>query len=187
MKIHYIWAVLLSLVAGIGGGFAGFQIANTNSNPETEPEPEKAAEVAEITPPAPKKEIAAPPTLSDDDIENLIAEVEDGEDRPDIDLEQLAAMEARAQRWANMNADQRRTFRKGLFSALADFEGLEEIEDAAKAGRIDPQKFKIDAEAIADRMEFYTDTMDEKAIKSEVTRTLQSISDQAKSQIKSGN
>ncbi|MGY8643653.1 MAG: hypothetical protein ACKVJU_21485 [Verrucomicrobiales bacterium] len=174
MKIHLLWAVMIAIVAGAGGGMVGFQFAANN---EESPEPVK---VAEVKPPVKKKaaQVAKAATLSDEDIENLIAEVED-DPKPKFDTEKLAEMEARRKRWENMSIDQRRMFRKALFSALAEVDGLEEVEDAVKSGKLDPKVFKFDPEGIADRMEYFADTMDQQSMKTEVTKTLQSIVDQA--------
>ena len=181
MKIHLLWAVLIALVAGAGGGMVGFQFAANNGE---EPEPE-TMEVAAVKPPEKKKtaSVAKPATLSDEDIENLIAEVED-DPKPKFDTERLAEMEARRKRWENMSIDQRRMFRKALFSALAEVDGLEEVEDAVKSGKLDPKVFKIDPEGIADRMEYFADTMDQESMKTEVSKTLQSIVDQANTSLK---
>ncbi len=184
MKIHVLWVTLIAVTAGFAGNWLGFKRATSELSQTDSSEPgEELVEV--IKPPVETKEepVVAPPTLTDEDIEKLIAEVED-DPKPRMDPQKLAELEARRKRWENMSLDQRRMLRKSMFSALAEVDGLEEVEDAVKAGKLDPRTFKIDPEGIADRMEFYADTMDQKAMQSEVTKTLQGIVDQANSQLK---
>ena len=93
-------------------------------------------------------------------------------------------MRARQERWQNMTIEQQRMLRKSMFAALAKVDGLEEVGDAIRKGKLDPRAFRLDPEGIADRMEFYAATMDQQAMEQEVTRTLQDVVDQAREQMR---
>ncbi len=137
-----------------------------------------AAEPQPVPEPDP---LATTPSLSAAEIdallEEMVAETAPPPSPPAMDPE-------RQKRWENMTVEQRRMLRQSMFSALAKVEGLEEVGDAIREGRIDPRQFNLNPEAIADRMEFYADTMDQPAMEAEVTRTLQSVVDQARQQMK---
>lgn len=168
------------IVVGGAAGWVGFRMGQT----EPAPEPVVVKESVEELRPAPvvKDEPDPFPLISDSQIENLIGETEEAaETPPGFDA---AAMEARRERWESMSMEQRRMMRKSMFSALAKVEGLEELGDAMREGRLDPSQFNIKPEEIADRMEIHAELMDEKAMEAEVTSTLQSIVDQARSQLK---
>lgn len=168
------------LVSGAAFGAGGFWIG-TRQSPPPPPAPEPPVAAVE---PEQKKE----PAITDADIDKMLAELAPpAEVRPepspfDPPGFDPAAMEERQKRWDSMSQEQRQLFRKSLFSALAKVDGLEEVGDAIREGRVDPRQFQINPEAIADRMEFYAESMDSAAMEEEVTLTLQNIVDQARSQ-----
>jgi hypothetical protein len=171
--------VASTAVFAVGGlaAWMGFRYGRESAEPVS-PEPVVAETV---TLPAKAKPEPDPlPEITDADIEALIQETETAP-APNPGRE---AMEARQKRWEKMSLEQRALLRKSMFSALAKVEGLEEVGDAIRQGKIDPRSFNINPEALADKMEFLAETMDQEAMETEVSRTLQSIVDQARSQLK---
>ena len=119
--------------------------------------------------------------MSDDDWDDLIGAADAEPAAPAFDPED---MEERRKRFESMTVEQRQMLRKAMFAAMSKVDGLEEIGDGIRQGKIDPRQFKIDMPAIADRMEIHAETMDQAAMEEEVTKTLQEVVDQARSQMK---
>ncbi|MDF1851292.1 MAG: hypothetical protein P1U85_10695 [Verrucomicrobiales bacterium] len=178
MEINVGWIALGGMALAAVSGYTGYRIGV-----QEEPTPVEVAAVVE-TPeplaPAPKPE---PPRedVSMAEIDALLEEaLAEPEPEPEIDEE---AMRARQERWQRMTIEQQRMLRKSMFAALSKVDGLEEVGEAIRDGKLDPRSFRLDPESIADRMEFYADTMDQEAMEAEVTRTLQDVVDQARQQM----
>jgi uncharacterized membrane protein len=171
--------LLCSAMAVLAGGVGYWLHESKKSAPAPEPEPATAR--VEVAAPAPAP--APEPEMTDEDWDSLIAEIEEepASGMPDIDMEDL---EERRARWENMSMEQRRMMRKAMFAALSKVEGLEEVGEAMRQGKIDPRSFSMDPTAIADRLEFHADTMDQEAMEAEVTATLQDLVDQARAQMR---
>lgn len=152
----------------------------------SEPEPVAMVEEAAPAPSKPEPDPFAAESFSDAEIDAMLEDmVADAESAPpEFDPED---MRARQERWENMSLEQRRMMRKSMFAALSKVDGLEEVGDAIREGRIDPRQFNLNPESIADRMEFYADSMDQAAMEEEVTKTLQDVVDQARQQMGGGN
>ncbi len=174
LRISLVWVALGGIaVAGLAG-YTGYRIGIKDKPSEPE--------LAAVEPPdvVPAKQ-APVVKVSDDEIDALLDEVlAEPEPEPQFDA---AEMEARRARWENMTIEQRRMMRRSMFAALSKVEGLEEVGDAIREGKIDPRQFNLDPESIADRMEFFADTMDQESMEQEVTKTLQDVVDQARQQM----
>jgi hypothetical protein len=173
VSVGTVVALCAAMAAAAGG--VGFWLSQANKQKSA---PVVAAAPAEVQPVAPA---AAEPAMTDADWDNLIPDTEAEPAAPAFDAED---MEARRQRFESMTVEQRQMLRKAMFAAMAKVDGLEEIGDAIREGKIDPRQFKIDMPAIADRMEIHAETMDQAAMEEEVTKTLQEVVDQARSQMK---
>ena len=170
--------VLCAAMAVAAGGI-GYWLSQSKKQKAA---PAPAVELAKAEPVTPA---AAPaePELTDEDWDELI-----GGSNSDAELQAPAfdpdEMAARRERWENMTLEQRGMLRKAFGAAMLNVEGMEEVGDAIRSGKIDPRKFQIDLPAIADRMEIHAETMDQEAMNEEVTRSMQSIVDQARAQMK---
>ena len=173
------WAAVGGVAIAAVAGYAGFRIGQSPTEPE--PAPEVVEEVA-VAPSKPEPDPFAANQPSDAEVDAFLEDMlaESAEEPPPFNPED---MQARQERWENMSLEQRRMMRKSMFAALAKVDGLEEVGDAIRQGKIDPRQFNLNPEAIADRMEFYADSMDQTAMEEEVTKTLQSVVDQARSQM----
>jgi len=168
------------LVVGGAAGYVGYRMGQEKAEPVEEPV--AAAEAVKVAPPVVVEDEPNPfPSVSDSDVEEPIAETEP-QMPPGFDPEDMEAMEARRERWESMSLEQRRMMRKSFFSALANAEGIEELGDAIRDGKIDPTQFNIDPNEIADRMEIHAELMDEEGMQSEMSKTLQNIVNQAREQ-----
>lgn len=179
MSINLGWVALVGIAVVGAAAYTGYRIGV-----EEEPPPVELAAV-EVEP-EPVALEPAPPVeeeFSTAEIDALLEEAltEPEPPQPEFDEE---AMRARQERWQNMSIEQQRMLRKSMFAALAKVDGLEEVGDAIRKGKLDPRAFRLDPEGIADRMEFYADTMDQAAMEQEVTRTLQDVVDQARQQMR---
>ena len=168
--------VLCAVMAAAAGGI-GYWLSQSKKKTSA-PVPNVAAATAEPVAPA-----AAPvqAEMTDGDWDDLIGEADAAPAAPAFDAE---ALEERRKRFESMTVEQRQMLRKAMFAAMAKVDGLEEIGDAIREGKIDPRNFKIDMPAIADRMEIHAETMDQEAMEEEVTKTLQKVVDQARGQMK---
>lgn len=178
VRIGLFGAALGAVVVAALSGYTGYRIGVKEA---PAPAPLAAVEepVATSLPAPPQPEPV--PEVSDREIEALLDEVlAEAPPEPQFDQEEMAARQAR---WESMTIEQRRMLRRSMFSALAKVEGLEEVGDAIREGKIDPREFNLNPESIADRMEFYADTMDEAAMQEEVTKTLQDVVNQARQQM----
>ena len=173
------WAAVGGVAIAAVAGYTGFRIGQSPTEPE--PAPEVVEEVA-VAPSKPEPDPFASNEPSDAEVDAFLEDMlaESAEEPPPFNPED---MQARQERWENMSLEQRRMMRKSMFAALAKVDGLEEVGDAIRQGKIDPRQFNLNPEAIADRMEFYADSMDQAAMEEEVTKTLQSVVDQARSQM----
>jgi hypothetical protein len=169
--------VLLCAVMAAAAGGVGYWLSQSRKV-KAAPAPEIA-----IAPAQPIAPAAAPaqPKMTDNDWNDLIGDADAEPATPAFDPEE---MEARRKRFESMTVEQRQMMRKAMFAAMAKVDGLEEVGDAIREGKIDPRQFKVDLPAIADRMEIHAETMDQQAMEEEVTKTMQEIVDQARSQVK---
>ena len=170
---------LCAVMAAAAGGVGYWLSQSRKATPA--PAPDIVVAVAEPVAPAAPAPAPAPRELSDDEWDDLIGDADAQPTAPEFDLED---MEARRERWETMSIEQRQMMRKAMFAAMSKVDGLEEIGDAIRQGKIDPRQFKVDLPAIADRMEIHAETMDQAAMEEEVTRTMQDIVDQARAQMK---
>ena len=180
MRINLGWGAVAGVALVAVAGYAGYRIGM-----QEEPAPlEIEAEVVEekIEPVAP----ISVPQEEDPSIAEIDALLEEAFEEPPAPEPQFndEEMRARQERWQNMTIEQQRMLRKSMFAALAKVDGLEEVGDAIRKGKLDPRAFRLDPEGIADRMEFYAATMDQQAMEQEVTRTLQDVVDQAREQMR---
>jgi hypothetical protein len=167
-------------IAGISGLF-GFRVGSRTAEIAAKEMP--APEVVSQVEPDPLKSAPVESGPSNEEIDAMLAEMAD-EASPPAPGPPPFGPGGGNQRWDNMPMEQRRLLRKSMFSALAKVDGLEEVGDAIRQGKIDPSQFNLNPEAIADRMEFYAGSMDQQAMEEEVTKTLQNVVDQARKQMK---
>lgn len=165
--------LLCALMAAAAGGI-GYWLSQSKKN--------KSASVSDVA--AVQTEPVAPAEqaeMTSDDWDDLIGDVDLEPPAPAFDPED---MEARRQRFENMTTEQRGMLRKAFGAAMLSVDGLEEVTDAIRQGKIDPRSFRIDLPAIADRMEIHAETMDQEAMNQEVTKTMQDFIDQARAKMK---
>lgn len=182
--IGLTWVLSAVVVVAGAAGWTGYYLGTRN-----QPDEPKIVEETKPAQPAPVVEEKPEPEVSEADILALLEEPEPAEPEPKPEPSQFAQMRTEEmgqqwQRWQNMSVEQRQMMRKAMFSAMAKVDGLEEIGDAIREGKFDPRQFRIDPQSIAERMEFYAETMDQESMEREMTATLQDLVDQARSQLK---
>ena len=139
MKIP--WTIALCLAVGGISGFIGHRMGVNSVSADT-----PSVDVAgQTSAPEPDPFAAEPPSEigpSDEEIEALLTEMAADADEaqptgpPQFDAERM-------RHWENMSMEQRRMLRKSMFSALAKIDGLEELGDAMRQGKVDPRTSSI--------------------------------------------
>ena len=145
MRINLGWVAVAGVALVAMAGYAGYRIGMPEE--PSSPEIEVAVVEEKIKPVAP---ISGPPE-EDPSIAEIDAMLEEAFEEPAAPEPRFndEEMRARQERWQNMTIEQQRMLRKSMFAALAKVDGLEEVGDAIRKGKLDPRAFRLDPEGIA--------------------------------------